>query len=112
MKPGHNEQREKARETDEPANQRIQVSSTWPIFLRELGNQRIRRHAGEKDRGGGVGGVKRDQHQELADSLAVGPGSEPKSAATLRTTGKMMPPPRAVSDGMNGASTTSAAAME
>ncbi len=26
---------------------------------------------------------------------AVGPGSEPKSAATLRATGKMTPPPRA-----------------
>jgi len=33
-------------------------------------------------------------------------------AATLRTTGQMIPPPRAVSEGMNGASTRSAAATE
>ena len=32
--------------------------------------------------------------------------------ATLRATGKITPPPRAVSEGMNGASTTSAAASE
>ncbi len=45
-------------------------------------------------------------------SLAVGPGCEPNATATLRAMGKTMPPPRAVSDGMKGASTRSAAAME
>jgi hypothetical protein len=44
--------------------------------------------------------------------LAVGPGSDPKALATERVIGKTTPPPRAVSDGMNGASTRSAAASE
>ena len=43
---------------------------------------------------------------------AVGPGSDPKAPATERVIGKITPPPRAVSDGMNGASTRSAAARE
>ena len=44
--------------------------------------------------------------------LAVGPGSDPKALATERVIGNTTPPPRAVSDGMNGASTRSAAASE
>src|ERR1041384_8369928 len=43
---------------------------------------------------------------------AVGPGEEPAASATLRVMGYMMLPPRAVSDGTNGARTTSAAASE
>ena len=43
---------------------------------------------------------------------AVGPGSEPNALATVRVIGNTTPPPRAVSDGMNGASTRSAAASE
>src|ERR1019366_5289585 len=34
---------------------------------------------------------------------AVGPGSDPKALATERVMGNTTPPPRAVSDGMNGA---------
>ena len=44
--------------------------------------------------------------------LAVGPGSDPKALATERVIGNTTPPPRAVSDGMKGASTRSAAASE
>jgi hypothetical protein len=43
---------------------------------------------------------------------AVGPGSDPRAPATLRVTGKITLPPRAVSEGMKGASTRSAAASE
>jgi len=45
-------------------------------------------------------------------SPAVAPGSDLNASATLRVIGKTTPPPRAVSEGMKGASTTSAAAME
>lgn len=44
--------------------------------------------------------------------FAVGPGSDPSADATLRVTGNITLPPRAVSEGMNGASTRSAAASE
>jgi hypothetical protein len=43
---------------------------------------------------------------------AVGPGSDPNACATLRAMGQTMPPPRAVSEGMNGARAASAAASE
>src|SRR5215813_6640855 len=43
---------------------------------------------------------------------AVGPGSELNVCARLRVIGNTIAPPRAVSDGTNGASTTSDAASE
>ncbi len=45
-------------------------------------------------------------------SFELAPGSDPNTPATLRVIGKTMPPPRAVSDGINGARTRSAAAIE
>ena len=83
-----------------------------PDLARELRDQRIGRHPGEEHRRGGISRVEGDQHQERPDLRAVGPGSEPKALATERVMGKTTPPPRAVSDGMKGASTRSAAASE
>ena len=50
--------------------------------------------------------------RKVPKRFAVGPGSEPKTCARLRVMGKMMPPPRAVSEGTNGANTRFAPAIE
>ena len=51
---------------------------------------------------------KRHENQERADAPRRRAGLRTEADATLRVIGNTTPPPRAVSDGMNGASTRSA----
>src|ERR1022692_2331639 len=98
--------------TMDAASQRPQVRSTCPILransaISGLAAMPVRNMA---DAGYVVWNDTNIRNEPILP--AVGPGSDPKALATERVTGYTTPPPRAVSEGMKGARTRSAAASE